>query len=100
MDIITKHFGPKASNRISLLACGINLLTCLIFFIAAAIPSNAGDFTAFDGIFGGVRRFDAVYQAVDALRAKAPLHRIRLVPNRTWCSGARRFGNPEVVLVK
>ncbi len=53
MDIITKHFGPKASNRISLLACGINLLTCLIFFIAAAIPSNAGDFTAFDGIFGG-----------------------------------------------
>ena len=53
MDIITKHFGPGASNRISVLACGINLLTCLIFFIAAAIPSNAGDFSAFDGIFGG-----------------------------------------------
>lgn len=53
MDIITKHFGPKASNRISVLACGINLLSCAIFFIAAAIPSNAGDFSAFDGIFGG-----------------------------------------------
>ena len=53
MDIITKHFGPKASNRISVLACGINLLTCLIFFIAAAIPSNAGEYDAFDGIFGG-----------------------------------------------
>ena len=53
MDIITKHFGPKASNRISLLACGINLLTCAIFFIAAAIPSAADDYTAFDGIFGG-----------------------------------------------
>ncbi len=53
MDIITKHFGPKASNRISILACGINLLTCAIFFIAAAIPSNAGDYTAFNGIFGG-----------------------------------------------
>ncbi len=53
MDIITKHFGPKASNRISLLACGINLLTCAIFFVASAIPSNAGDYTAFDGIFGG-----------------------------------------------
>ena len=53
MDIITKHFGPGASNRISVLACGINLLTCLIFFIAAVIPSNAGDYTAFDGIFGG-----------------------------------------------
>jgi len=53
MDIITKHFGPKASNWISVLAVAINLLTCLIFFIASAIPSNAGDFSAFDGIFGG-----------------------------------------------
>jgi len=53
MDIITKHFGPKASNRISVLAAAINLLTCLIFFVASAIPSNAGDFSAFDGIFGG-----------------------------------------------
>ena len=53
MDIITKHFGPKVSNRISMLACGINLLTCAIFFIASVIPSNAGDFSPFDGIFGG-----------------------------------------------
>ena len=53
MDIITKHFGPKASNRISLLAVGINLLTCLIFFVASAIPSNADDYSAFDGVFGG-----------------------------------------------
>ncbi len=53
MDIITKHFGPKASNRISILACGINLLTCAIFFVAAAIPSNAEDYTAFNSIFGG-----------------------------------------------
>ncbi|MBQ5809891.1 MAG: queuosine precursor transporter [Clostridia bacterium] len=53
MDVITKHFGPKASNRICILASGINLLTCFIFFTASAIPSNAGDFSAFDGIFGG-----------------------------------------------
>ena len=53
MDIITKHFGPGASNRISLLAAGINLLTCLIFFVASAIPSNANDYSAFNGIFGG-----------------------------------------------
>lgn len=53
MDIITKHFGPRASNRISVVAAAINLLTCLIFFIASAIPSNAGDYSAFDGIFGG-----------------------------------------------
>ena len=53
MDIITKHFGPKASNSITLLAAMINLLTCLIFFVASVIPSNAGDYTVFDGIFGG-----------------------------------------------
>ncbi len=53
MDIITKHFGPKASTCISILAVAINLLTCLIFFVASAIPSNAGDFSAFNGIFGG-----------------------------------------------
>lgn len=53
MDVITKHFGPKASNKISVLAVGINLLTCFIFFVASAIPSNASDYSAFDGIFGG-----------------------------------------------
>ncbi len=53
MDIITKHFGPKASTMISLHAVAINLLTCLIFFVASIIPSNASDYSAFDGIFGG-----------------------------------------------
>ena len=54
MDIITKHFGPKASNRISVLAAAINLLTCLIFFAASVIPSNAMvDYSTFDSIFGG-----------------------------------------------
>ena len=53
MDIITKHFGPKASNSITVLAAAINLLTCLIFFVASAIRSNAGDYAAFDSIFGG-----------------------------------------------
>ncbi len=53
MDIITKHFGPKASNSITILASMINLLTCLIFFVASVIPSNAGDYSVFDDIFGG-----------------------------------------------
>ena len=53
MDIITKHFDPKASTSISVLAAAINLLTCLIFFVASIIPSNANDYTAFDSIFGG-----------------------------------------------
>ena len=53
MDIITKHFGPRASTIISIHAASINLLTCLIFFVASIIPSNANDYTAFDSIFGG-----------------------------------------------
>lgn len=53
MDIITKHFGPKASNKIALLACAINLLTCLIFYIASIIPSNANDYTELNGLLGG-----------------------------------------------
>lgn len=53
MDIITKYFGPKASNKVALLASGINLLTCLIFYIAAIIPSDANDYTALNGILGG-----------------------------------------------
>ena len=53
MDVITKHFGPRASNRISILACCINLLTCLIFYIASVIPSTADDYTVFDSILGG-----------------------------------------------
>lgn len=53
MDIITKYFGPKASNKIAIIASAINLLTCLIFYIASIIPSQANDYTAFDSIFGG-----------------------------------------------
>ena len=53
MDIITKHFGPKASTIISIHAAAINLLTCLIFFVASVIVSNANDYSAFDSIFGG-----------------------------------------------
>lgn len=53
MDIITKYFGPKASNRVAVLASLINLLTCFIFYVASAIPSNANDYTALNGILGG-----------------------------------------------
>ena len=53
MDIITKYFGPKASNKIAVLAAGVNLLTCIIFYIVSIIPSNASDYTALDSIFGG-----------------------------------------------
>ena len=53
MDIITKHFGPKASNKVSILAALINLLTCAIFYIASVIPSNASDYSALNSILGG-----------------------------------------------
>ena len=53
MDLITKYFGLKASNKISILAAHINLLTCLIFYIASLIPSNASDYTALNSILGG-----------------------------------------------
>ncbi len=53
MDIITKYFGPKASNKIAVLASAINLLTCIIFYIASIIPSSASDYTALNSILGG-----------------------------------------------
>ena len=53
MDIITKYFGPKASNKVALLASLINLLTCLIFYVASIISSSANDYTALNGILGG-----------------------------------------------
>ena len=53
MDMITKYFGPKASNKIAVLAAAINLLTCTIFYIASIIPSDADDYTALNGILGG-----------------------------------------------
>lgn len=53
MDIITKYFGPKASNKIAILASAINVLTCLVFYIASIIPSNANDYTALNEILGG-----------------------------------------------
>ena len=53
MDVVVKHFGPKASNRMSVFAICVNLLICLIFFIVSIIPSNADDYTAFNTIIGG-----------------------------------------------
>lgn len=53
MDIITKHFGPKASTKVAVLASMINLLTCAIFYIVSIIPSNAGDYSALNEILGG-----------------------------------------------
>lgn len=53
MDIVTKHFGPKAATRLSVFAMLVNLLVCLIFYIVSIIPSNADDYSKFNEIFGG-----------------------------------------------
>ena len=52
MDIITKHFGPRASIKITIFAMSINLLTCLIFWIVSIIPAGE-EFAAFDSVIGG-----------------------------------------------
>lgn len=55
MDILTKHFGPKAATQISLVAVAVNLVLCLLFFAASKIPgvwSNGSD-EALDKTFGG-----------------------------------------------
>jgi len=52
MDIVAKHFGPRASTRMSVFAIIVNLLSCLIFFIVSAIPTQ-DDYAAFNQIFGG-----------------------------------------------
>lgn len=63
MDIITKHYGPKAATQISLLAIMINLVACLIMYVASLIPGIWGAFydlgevnvinEALDKTFGG-----------------------------------------------
>lgn len=53
MDVVTKHFGPKAATKMSVFAIAVNLLTCLIFYVASIIPVPNEDYTAFNTIIGG-----------------------------------------------
>lgn len=53
MDIVSKHFGPKASTKLSIFAMCVNLLTCLIFYIVSVIPTPGIDYSAFNTIIGG-----------------------------------------------
>lgn len=55
MDMLTKHFGPKAATQISLVAVLVNLALCLIFYIASVIPGvwSQGSDGALDKTFGG-----------------------------------------------
>ncbi len=48
MDILTKHFGPKAATEITILAIVINLGFSLLLFIGSIIPGVWGESFSFD----------------------------------------------------
>ena len=52
MDVLTIHFGPKAATQLAIVALVINLFVCLVFNVAAIIPSAADDYSSFNTIFG------------------------------------------------
>lgn len=43
MDILTKHFGPKAATEITVLATLVNLFFCLLLFLGSLIPGMWGE---------------------------------------------------------
>lgn len=43
MDVLTKHFGPKAATQLTVLAIAVNLLFCLLFYIGSIIPGMWGE---------------------------------------------------------
>ena len=52
LDIVTKHYGPKASTQLSIFALFVNLFMCLIFWVISIIPTEE-DYSAFNQIIGG-----------------------------------------------
>ena len=43
MDILTKHFGPKAATEITVLAIVVNLFFCLLLYLGSLIPGVWGE---------------------------------------------------------
>lgn len=52
MDVVTKHFGQRAANKLTLFAVFANLLMSLIFYLVSIIPTK-DDYSVFNTIFGG-----------------------------------------------
>ena len=42
LDVVTKHFGPKAATEITVLAILVNLFFCLLLFLGSLIPGVWG----------------------------------------------------------
>lgn len=63
MDMIVRHFGPKAATELSIFAILLNLFWCMIFYIGSMIPGSWGESyvagsetllnNALDNTFGG-----------------------------------------------
>ena len=47
MDVVTKHFGPKAATELTVLVIVVNLFFCLLLFFGSLIPGMWGE--AFNG---------------------------------------------------
>ncbi|MCH5279144.1 MAG: VUT family protein [Christensenellaceae bacterium] len=43
MDVLTKHFGPKAATEMTVLAILVNLFFCFLLFIGSVIPGMWGE---------------------------------------------------------
>lgn len=48
MDMIAKRFGARASMLISGVATCINLLVCMVLFVAASVPGNWGAYYSYE----------------------------------------------------
>ncbi len=48
MDMVTKHFGPRAATMLSVIALIVNLFMALMFFIGSVIPGLWGESFAVD----------------------------------------------------
>ena len=44
MDVLTKHFGPRGATVISVTAIAVDLMFCLLFYLASLIPGTWGAF--------------------------------------------------------
>lgn len=40
MDVLTKHYGPKAATELSIFALILNLLCAFLFFLGSVVPGN------------------------------------------------------------
>ena len=52
MDVITKHFGPKASTKVSLFSIFVGVIVFVLFYLVSLIPTKS-DFSAFNMVIGG-----------------------------------------------